>query len=83
MFNKPFPNSLREHRLKAGLFQRHVASILGLDCADRLSRWENGLAMPSVANLFKLAALYETEPHHLYPTLFKASGEIERIKERI
>jgi len=69
MWNKPYPNSLREHRQKASLLQRDVASKLGLDCADRLSRWENGCAMPSIVNLFRLAALYKTQPEALYPEL--------------
>ena len=71
MFTKPFPNSFRECRQRAGLLQRDVASSLGLDCTDRLSRWENGRAVPSIINLFKLAALYKVEPHALYPTLYK------------
>ena len=74
MFTKPFPNSLREYRQKAGLLQRDVAVRLELDCADRLSRWENGRALPNVINLFKLAALYRVEPHILFPVLFKSAG---------
>lgn len=70
MNNKPFTNNLREHRTKAGLLQRDVASSLGLDCADRLSRWENGSAVPHIVNLFKLAALYRVEPHELYATVY-------------
>ena len=73
MFNKPFPNTLKEHRTNAGLFQKDVASLLSLDCADRLSRWENGQAMPNVVNLFRLAAIYNTEPHRLYPELYASS----------
>ncbi len=73
MFNKPFQNSLREHRAKSGLFQRDVAKLLGLDCADRLSRWENGQAVPSIMNLFKLAALYKAEPHELYNEFYIAT----------
>ena len=72
MYDKPFTNQLRDHRIKQGLLQRDVASLLGLDCVNRLSRWENGRAMPSVVNLFKLAALYKTEPQALYPELFKS-----------
>ena len=47
-----------------------MAFAHGLDCADRISRWENGTAMPSVVNLFKLAAIYEVMPHELYPELY-------------
>lgn len=71
MYTKPFVNSLRTHRLKAGLFQKDVAQQLGLDCADRLSRWENGSAVPSIFNLFKLAALYKVKPHELYGEVFE------------
>jgi len=73
MINKPFPNNLRERRLKAGLLQRDVAARLALDCADRLSRWENGSAMPNTVNLFRLAALYNVKPHELYPELYRIS----------
>jgi transcriptional regulator with XRE-family HTH domain len=62
-------NKLRFYREQAGLTQRDVAEALGLDCTDRISRWENDVAMPSVANLFKLAAIYGVMPHELYPEL--------------
>jgi len=64
------PNSLRSRRKKAGLLQADVARSLGLDCADRISHWENGTAMPSIVNLFKLAAIYKVMPHELYPELY-------------
>ena len=70
MFNKPIPNNLREYRQKSGFFQRDVALLLGLDCADRLSRWENGRAIPNILNLFKLAVLYKLDPHLLYSDLY-------------
>lgn len=65
------PNSLRDRRKAAGLLQKDVAQQLGLDCTDRISHWENGTAMPSVVNLFRLAAIYQAMPHELYPNLFK------------
>lgn len=71
MSNKPIPNRLHEQRQKAGLLQREVASQLGLDCADRISQWENGTAMPSVMNLFKLSALYNVPPQELYQEMFE------------
>jgi transcriptional regulator with XRE-family HTH domain len=69
MTNKPISNNLRMYREQAGLTQKDVAGSLGLDCTDRISRWENGVAMPSVVNLFKLAAIYKVMPHELYPEL--------------
>lgn len=55
--------------MKAGLRQVDVASLIGLDFADRLSRWENGQAMPNVVNLFHLAAIYKVTPKDLYQDL--------------
>jgi len=64
------PNNLRSCRKAAGLLQSDVARELGLDCADRISHWQNGTSMPNLINLFKLAAIYEVKPHELYPELF-------------
>lgn len=64
-------NKLRHHREQAGLFQKDVAALLGLDCTDRISHWENGIAMPNVVNLFRLSAIYQVKPHELYPDLFE------------
>lgn len=65
------PNTLRHHRERVGLRQTDIAELLGLQCSDRLSRWERGIAMLSVVNLFKLTALYQVAPHELYGELFK------------
>jgi len=59
-------NKLRELRMKNNLTQKQVAKLLGLQCEDRLSHWENGLAMPSVRNLFRLANIYKVMPNDLY-----------------
>lgn len=72
MQNKRFQNTLREHRVRIGLRQIDVAQKLGLDCADRLSRWENGLAIPNIVNLFRLSTLYKIAPEQLYPDLYEA-----------
>jgi transcriptional regulator with XRE-family HTH domain len=70
MHTKPFSNNLRDFRTKAGLRQIDVARLLELDCADRLSRWENGSAMPNIVNLFKLSVLYKAPPQELYLGLY-------------
>ena len=57
--------------LRVPVSARCGAVALGLDCADRISRWENGLNMPSVANLFKLAGIYKVTPQELYPELME------------
>jgi transcriptional regulator with XRE-family HTH domain len=72
MTNKTFtPNKLRFHREQAGLTQKAVADVLGLDCRDRISRWENGVAMPSITNLCRLAEIYRVMPQELYPELIE------------
>jgi len=53
------PNNLKEYRLKAGLTQKQVAEMLGMQCEDRLSHWERGNAMPSLTNLLKLCQVYK------------------------
>ena len=60
------PNSLKKYRDRMGYSQKEVARILGFKSAGRLSRWERGLAMPSVENLLKLSFLYSTLPAQLY-----------------
>ena len=78
MSNIPFiSNNLRQHRKISGLLQKDVAKLLGLDCADRISHWENGIAMPSVINLFRLAAIYQVMPHELYPGLMEVVQQKE------
>jgi transcriptional regulator with XRE-family HTH domain len=59
-------NTLKEYRLKAGLTQKQVAGKLGMQCENRLSRWEQGLAIPTVVNLLKLCRIYNILPNQLY-----------------
>lgn len=63
-------NSLRYLRLQAGLRQLDVAKALRLESTDRISRWENGSAVPHLVNLFKLAVLYKVSAHDLYSDVF-------------
>ncbi len=63
------PNTLKEHRLKTGLTQRQVSSYMGFNSEDRISRWEQGQAVPSIQNLFKLSKLFKVNPQQLYPDL--------------
>jgi len=66
-----FKNNLRKHRLLMGYKQNEVAKLLGLKSSSRISRWEKGLAMPSVENLIKLSALYATLMNELYFERYK------------
>jgi len=63
-------NRLRLYRERVGLRQTDIARLLDLQSADRISRWEHGIAMPNVTNLFKLAVLYKVPPQELYGELF-------------
>jgi len=36
------PNNFKKYRLEKGLTLKQLPEYLGLDCEDRLSRWENG-----------------------------------------
>ncbi len=60
-----------------GYKQEFVMEYLGLNSTNRISRWEKGLAMPSVINLFKLSVLYNTLVDQLY------SEQIYEIKRNL
>ncbi len=64
--NAPIPNQLRKYRRARGLKQGEAARILGLADSSSISRWERGVCVPSVANMFRLAALYRTLVDALY-----------------
>ena len=61
-----YKNELKKHRVLMGFQQKEVAKLLGLKSPSRISRWEKGLAMPSVDNLIKLSILYATLMNELY-----------------
>lgn len=61
-----FPNNLKKFRRMNGYKQEFVMEYLGLNSTNRISRWEKGLAMPSVINLLKLSVLYNTLVDQLY-----------------
>ena len=77
--SRHIPNRLRKHRRISGYKQSEVAEILGLRSTNRLSRWEKGLSLPSLNNLFKLSALYKTLVEELYFDVLKETRkEIEQ-----
>ena len=69
---RAFPNSLRRYRRARGLTQKEVARVLGLKSTSMISRWERGVSLPSVLNLFKLAVLYRKMADALFLDLRKA-----------
>ena len=73
-----YPNNLRELRKAKGLLQIEVAQHLGHLNSDRMSDWEKGYAMPSVANLFKLATVFGVPAEGLYREIrANAAREVE------
>jgi len=70
MNDTPIPNTLREHRKKAGLTVMEVARALGFTSAERISAWEKGQSYPHITNLAKLSKLFGVQVHALYQNLF-------------
>jgi transcriptional regulator with XRE-family HTH domain len=60
-----FPNKIREYRLKAGLSQAKLASLLGRG-RDAVSSWERGLTLPNVPRLMRMAKILGTLAESLY-----------------
>jgi transcriptional regulator with XRE-family HTH domain len=65
-----FPNKLKKFRRLLGHQQAEAANILEVDPSE-LSRWERGVTVPGLENLFKLSVLYRTLPQEMFPDQFK------------
>ena len=63
------PNLLRKYRKVRGYRQKDVARILDLKSPSRISRWEKGLCLPSLANTLRLAVVYRVMVDIIYPDL--------------
>jgi len=48
--------------------------MLGLADTSTISRWEHGVAFPSIVQVFRLARIYNTLPHELFDELWKQVG---------
>lgn len=82
--HKSIPNCLRKYRKARCLEQRDVAEILGLKSASMISRWENGLCLPSALNLFKLASLYRTMADALFIDLLRVlRSDLHKREEKV
>ena len=44
--------------------------MLGLADTSTLSRWEHGIAVPGMVQVFRLARIYQLLPHQLYEELW-------------
>ena len=62
-------NHLKAARVPCGYTQKQVAQLLGKDIENRLSRWEQGSAVPSVINLLQLCQLYSVKSDDIYPDI--------------
>ncbi len=61
------PNNLKEYRLKAGLTQKQVAKLIGVNNEERVCHWEKGNNVPTTFNLMKLCKIYNIKMEKLYP----------------
>ena len=75
-----YENRLKQCRLDVGLKQRQVVELLGLHSANRLSRWEAGLAEPNLKNLLQLSRIYDVDVEMLFPLDDGLLKKTEQIK---
>jgi transcriptional regulator with XRE-family HTH domain len=68
---EPIKNNLKEYRIKAGLTQRQVAQLIGVNNEERVCHWESGRNVPNVFNLMKLCEIYKTTPLELFSEINK------------
>jgi transcriptional regulator with XRE-family HTH domain len=68
------PNKLKMFRRCNGYSQKKVARILGLADTSTLSRWEHGLAIPGLVQVFRLSRIYKTLPQELFDELWNHIG---------
>jgi len=81
---KSIPNNLRKYRRAKGLTQKEVAFVLGLKGITLLSRWESGVRVPGLLDIFKLALLYRTMVDALFMDLRRSlKDEISKQETRL
>ena len=86
-----FGERIAELRKAAGLSQLDLAKALGVS-RQAVSKWENDLAYPDVANLIQLADLLDTDIEYLAtgrrtygrrpPVVIKTTETVEKIVEK-
>jgi len=69
-----FHNKLKLFRRSKGYSQKKLARMLGLADTSTISRWEHGVAFPSIMQTFRLARIYNTLPHELFDELWNQVG---------
>ena len=78
----PHVNFLRQYRNLMRYSQDDVAVILGKKNHAIISKWEKGMILPGLINIFKLSILYRTPPENLFPELSIALKEEVSAEER-
>jgi len=76
-----FPNRLKKYRRLFCLSQKEVASMLGLKEASPLSRWEKGITLPGIMDLFRLSRIYKALPTEMYFDLWQHISKEISVKE--
>lgn len=75
MENSRIPNKLKMFRRSSGYSQKKVARMLGLSDTSTISRWEHGITVPTIGQVFLLCRIYRTLPHELFSELWHRIGE--------
>jgi len=57
-----------------GYSQKKVARMLSLADTSALSRWEHGIALPGIVQVFRLSRIYHALPQDLYDELWQNAG---------
>jgi transcriptional regulator with XRE-family HTH domain len=77
-------NRLRKYRRARGITVGQAARIIGLANHSSLSRWEQGVRLPNVMNMFRLSALYRTLVDALYiDTLRTIREEVQKREAHV
>lgn len=64
------PNKLKLFRKSTGYSQKKVARLLGLCDTSSLSKWEHGVVLPGLIQVFRLSKIYQTQPQELFDDLW-------------
>jgi transcriptional regulator with XRE-family HTH domain len=69
-----YPNKLKHFRHSKSYSRKKVARMVGLADPSQLSKWERGVVLPNLMQVFLLAQIYQTHPHELFDDLWKQVG---------
>jgi len=66
-------NSLKLHRIKAGLTQLELAKMLGIK-ERRITFWETGRSEPHITQAIDIARILGVEAKEIFPELFPSEN---------